>query len=149
MKQFVKSLPVTPAEYDTGLDDLVRAAIKGDLERMKSLLEAGHPVDPKDEHRETPLMIASRGDPEIARMRFQLRKVDETLYQKEANKRYVQCVRLLLAHGADVNNETDAGNTALRTSIFCGQTEIESLLWDAGATNLGKGPDLGSGPRPR
>src|SRR5436309_5343455 len=79
MKQFVKSLPVTPAEYDTGLDDLVRAAIKGDLERMKSLLEAGHPVDPKDEHRETPLMIASRGDPEkIARMRFRLRKVDET-----------------------------------------------------------------------
>ena len=33
-------------EYYQGLDELMRAAIEGDVEKMKSLLEAGHAVDP-------------------------------------------------------------------------------------------------------
>ena len=153
IKQFEKRWSQTPEEVQRewyrGLNELMRAAIEGDVEKMKSLLEAGHAVDPKQEGGETPLIFVSPGDPEIARLSFQLQKVDPSLYRSETNKRYVQCVRLLLAHGADVNHETSNGTTPLRVAIFCGQREIEGLLWHAGATNLGKRVDLGLAPRPR
>ena len=126
----------------------MRAAYEGDVEKMKSLLEAGHTVDPEQEDGTTPLIYVSRGDPEIARLRFQVQKVDPSLYRSETNRRYVQCVRLLLAHGADVNHETRNGTTPLQVAIFCGQREIEGMLWHAGATNLGKGAQLGLGPSP-
>ena len=147
-QEVVQTNRLAPREWYRRLDVVMRAAYEGDVEKMKSLLEAGHTVDPEQEDGTTPLIYVSRGDPEIARLRFQVQKVDPSLYRSETNRRYVQCVRLLLAHGADVNHETSNGTTPLRVAIFCRQREIEGMLWHAGATNLGKGAQLGLGPSP-
>jgi len=109
------------------------------------LLEAGHVVDPKTEHGETPLPLVCWGASNLSPLRHihnAALRFDESMYRREENMRYVQCVRLLVAHGADVNHETDLGTTPLRNAIICGQTEIESILWLAGATNEGKGEPL-------
>jgi len=129
-------------------DELLRSAIFGDFEKMKALVEAGHPVDPKRERGDTPLTIVSSGSPILSHLRRIHNadlKFDDSMYRSEENVKYIKCVRLLLAHGADVNHETDLGTTPLRNAILNGQIEIESILRLAGATNEGKG-EIRPGP---
>ena len=48
---------------------------------------------------------------------------------------HAECVELLIAAGADVNQPTDEGETPLLIATAHGHTKVMSILMDAGATN--------------
>ena len=130
--------PTQPeAPFDFG-DPLLNAAAYGQTEVLKALLKAGHVVDATNDQGSTALIFAAGGDPIIRLRRFHGLKVDDP-YRGETNLTYIECVRLLLAHGADANRETEAiGISPLQSARSAGQSEIEAMLRDAGATNEGR-----------
>ncbi|MBI4823896.1 MAG: ankyrin repeat domain-containing protein [Nitrospirae bacterium] len=84
-------------------DDLRRAAEKGDINKVKSLLQHGADVNAKDNNGNTALMYAAVGG-------------------------HTEIVQTLLNKGANVNAKNNFGNTALIYAVKNGRTEIVSLL---------------------
>jgi uncharacterized protein len=84
------------------------ATKRGDLERVRSLLENGADINSKDEHGQTALMNA-------------------------AHAGHVQLVRLLIEKGTDLNVTAKYNLSALMLSLIAHQTEIAQLLIEAGA----------------
>ena len=88
-------------------DELIDAARKGDINRIKKLLDKGADVNAKDKDGETALMAAAlRGHTEI--------------------------VQFLLNKGADVNAKRNDGTTALMAAAREGHTETVRILKQAG-----------------
>lgn len=80
----------------------------GDLEQVRSLIEAGIDIDSRDRHGQTALMVASaRGHAEI--------------------------VRLLLERGAALNSTAKYRLSALMLAVINGHTVIVRMLVEAGA----------------
>jgi len=88
-------------------EDLLAAAKRGDLLKVKSLLAKGADVNAKVDHGYTALMVASlNGHKEV--------------------------VKLMLAKGADVNARSNDGETAL---MMAAQEDVKKLLIMAGASS--------------
>jgi uncharacterized protein len=105
---------------DRGATPLFRAALSGDLEIMRLLLDAGaNPLAPT-EGNTTPLMAAAGvgWHESISRGR-------------EADA--IEALELLLARGGDVNAENHTGDTALHGATLRGSTAIIQFLVDHGA----------------
>lgn len=89
-------------------DRLLAAADSGNLDKVKSLLEMGLPVDVRDQHGWTPLMLAA------------LQGHDKT-------------VALLLEQGADIEAQDINGTTALMAAASSGWLNVTRRLIKAGA----------------
>jgi hypothetical protein len=97
---------------------LLLAAIFGHKDIAEALIKASHPVDVVEDSGQTPLMWACR-------------------------RSYVDVVRLLLEHGADVNAKDEYKATPLHFAACpgIGNADIVRLLIDAGADHKAKDDD--------
>ena len=99
---------------------LIRAARRGDLSRVETLLDQGADVKAKDNEGVTALMTA-------------------------ALEGHSAVVNTLLQRGADVNAKTKEGNTALCEAAWGGHAGIVQALLDEGAyVNAGTGTVVGT-----
>ncbi|MEW6708497.1 MAG: HEAT repeat domain-containing protein [Candidatus Riflebacteria bacterium] len=134
------------AVKDKSDDDLTGklfAAIKnGDTATVKSLIEKGAPVSPRNDSGMTPLMAAAYfGNREIAA--FLLSKKaspDEINYRNGTTplmlatlRRHVEIIKLLAAAKADLNQSDKRGQTALMIARQKKFADIEKLLLQLGA----------------
>ena len=88
--------------------DIWTACRKGDLERVRQLIQDGQDVNRGDIYRETPLM-------------------------KAAYNGHDQVVRELIRAGADVNGKNNIKQTALHWASRCGHSSVVKILAEAGA----------------
>ena len=113
---------------------LYHACRNGDTERVRQLLDEGAPVDKKNRHGKTALMVASLlGRMEVVQLLLgKGAAVDEKnkhgrtalMYASEGGR--TEVVKLLLGKGAAVDAKDKNGRTALRWAS--GRTEVAKLL---------------------
>ena len=113
---------------------LYHACRNGDTERVRQLLDEGAPVDKKNRHGKTALMVASLlGRTEVVQLLLgKGAAVDEKnkhgrtalMYASEGGR--TEVVKLLLGKGAAVDAKDKNGRTALRWAS--GRTEVAKLL---------------------
>jgi len=125
----------------SGEDDLVAAAAKGDLPRIKALLEANTDVNLKVASGATALIAASQAG-QIDAVRLLLgAKADVNAKVRDgrtalilaSGRGHVEVVRLLLGAKADVNAHADDGSTALTWASQGGHVEVVQTLVAGGA----------------
>ena len=95
-------------EYGHGHTPLMRAALKGNTERVKELMNDGADINQRDENGRTALMFAV------------------------INGHY-QTMKVLLEHGADVNARSNKGGTAMMGAALAGDLRMVQALLDKGA----------------
>ncbi|XP_071086168.1 tonsoku-like protein [Haliotis cracherodii] len=108
-----------PKVNEKGETPLHRACIEGNLKKVSTLLEKGHPVNPRDYCGWIPLHEA-------------------------ANHDHYEVVKCLLEHGAAVNDRGGkhcGGITPLIDAANCGNTEIMKILLHHGANVHNKDDD--------
>ena len=88
--------------------DLVAAALRGDLNRVKHLLDAGANIEQRDARGRTPVLAATSGN-------------------------WLAVVELLIARGADVNAQDQQQDSAFLLAGANGLTEIVRATLTAGA----------------
>ena len=132
---FLLGLVFSPLSLADVHDDFFRAAQQDNKFEIKSLLKRGISPNLTDPHRgETALMLAAREDSmqvmpillSANGVNLDLRaKNGDTALMIAAFKKNKQAVEMLLAKGAQVNND---GWTALHYAAAVGDTEIVQLL---------------------
>ncbi len=94
------------------------ATRRGDLEKVRSLLENGADINAKDEQGQTALMNASHAG-------------------------QLELVRLLVEHGADLNTTAKFNLSALMLALIAHHTEVARILIEAAAdVNMQSGGDF-------
>lgn len=101
----VADAPLTAEELR---GDIFAASLAGDAAAVAALLDAGAPVDSRNEARETPLHAAADGG-------------------------HADIVRLLLARGADAHAVEEGGQTPLDYAVALGHGDAVAALRAAGA----------------
>eukprot|EP00756_Hemistasia_phaeocysticola_P006827 Hpha_TRINITY_DN14009_c0_g1::TRINITY_DN14009_c0_g1_i1::g.44313::m.44313/K01425/glsA, GLS; glutaminase len=96
---------------------LCAAAADGDADVLMALLESGHPAGKGDYDRRTPLHLASE-------------------------EGHLECVQLLIEHGADINCCDRWGTTPLKGALHNLHNEVANYLRDMGAKIGGAQLDL-------
>lgn len=134
-----KAMPGAGESAALGIHDAARA---GTLRRLRDLLDAGTPVDLREEtgHRGTPLHAAAlAGQIEAVRLLVErgadvnAREASEgqcTVLHRAIGKGRAPVVRLLLAHGADVNARTTGGLTPFAMAEQ--DSDVVAALLDGG-----------------
>jgi ankyrin repeat protein len=91
-------------------EKLLKAAEAGDTTRIEALIAGGVSIDTRDKRGFTPLMYAAAND-------------------------RIEAIELLIRRGADVNAQSDVGETALICAVRYGRGKPETIkaLIDAGA----------------
>ncbi|XP_033224897.1 ankyrin repeat domain-containing protein 17-like isoform X3 [Belonocnema kinseyi] len=121
---------------------LVEACTDGDVGTVKKLLTEGRSVHETTEEGESLLSLAcSAGYYELAQVLLAMSanvedrgiKGDCTPLMEAASAGHADIVRLLIAHGADVNAQSTSGNTPLMYACAGGHEEVVRALLDAGA----------------
>jgi ankyrin repeat protein len=95
-------------EYGHGHTSLMRAALDGNTERVKELIDQGADINQRDDNGRTALMFA----------------VINTHYET---------MKVLLEYGADVNAKSNKGGTALMGAASAGDLRMVQALLDKGA----------------
>ena len=95
-------------EYSHGHTVLMRAALDGNTERVRELIDRGADINQRDENGRTALMFA------VVNMHYETMKV-------------------LLEYGADVNAKSKQGGTALMAAALAGDLRMVQALLDKGA----------------
>ena len=131
-----------PSVVETGRS-LVAACSEGDIGRVRRLLDEGRvSVHETTEEGESLLSLAcSAGYYELAQVLLAMRanvedrgmKGDCTPLMEAASAGHTDIVRLLIAHGADVNAQSSSGNTPLMYACAGGHEEVVRVLLEAGA----------------
>src|SRR5215216_2953284 len=85
-----------------------QAVRRGDAGTLKRLLEDGHPIDSRNGHGQTALMIASQLG-------------------------HTECVALLVGNGAELNHTAKYRLSALMLAVLNNHSSIGEILCDAGA----------------
>jgi len=126
-------------------DDLIKAAGKGDLARVKALLAAKADVNAKTANGSTALMVASEfgdlfGHLEVVRALLDAKADvnaktanDVTALILASQQGHLEIVRALLDAKADVNAKADNGGTALILASEFGHLRVVRLLLAANA----------------
>ncbi|MDQ7785136.1 MAG: ankyrin repeat domain-containing protein [Desulfomonilaceae bacterium] len=138
------NLGVTPQviEMSTLGDDLIEAAMSGDVVKVRRLVANGADVNYANRLGVTPLMVAAQWNrPNI--VSFLLSKhadVETKENSSGCNALIFACVSgnsdivgLILAHGAHVNSTNRDGRTALMTASFRGAIAVVKVLLSHGA----------------
>jgi ankyrin repeat protein len=94
--------------YGHGHTALMRAALDGNTERVKELIQRGADINQRDDNGRTALMFA------VINLHYETMKV-------------------LLECGADVNAESNKGGTALMEAASAGDLRMVQALLDKGA----------------
>ena len=94
--------------YEHGHTALMRAALDGNTEKVKELIQQGANINQRDDIGRTALMFAV------------------------INSHY-ETMRVLLEYGADVNAESNKGGTALMGAASDGDLRMVQALLDGGA----------------
>jgi ankyrin repeat protein len=123
------------------VNDLINAAGKGDLARVKALLDAKADVNAKDTDGGTALTYASQnGHLEVVQAllangaNVNAKMIDdETALIDASENGHFEVVKALLAKGAEVNAKMPNGGTALMIASQGGYREVVQALLDAGA----------------
>lgn len=117
-------------------DELVQAAVNGDLATVRRLIEAGADPNSVDQYGRGPLL---NFDPEITRVLLQ-HGADPDVQRNEhispvlGASGNVECMKLMLEAGASVNRASDHnGETALHDYAGSSDAEAVRLLLDYGA----------------
>jgi ankyrin repeat protein len=105
---------VNAPDGKTGIPPLILAAFDGEVEEVRALLKGGANVNICTD--ETPLMAAAR---------------------KGYDAEHVEIVKILLAHGADVNATDPLGSSAVRLAQRKGLSNMVNLLESHGGRYLG------------
>ena len=94
--------------YEHGHTALMRAALDGDVETVKALIDQGADINQRDDNGRTALMFA------VVNMHYETMKV-------------------LLEYGADVQAKSTVGGTALMGAAMAGDLTMVQALLDKGA----------------
>ena len=94
--------------YGHGHTALMRAALDGNTERVRELIDQGTDINQRDDNGRTALMFA------VVNMHYETMKV-------------------LLEHGADVNAKSNQGGTPLMAAALAGDLRIVQALLAKGA----------------
>ncbi|XP_050507031.1 ankyrin repeat domain-containing protein 17-like isoform X3 [Diabrotica virgifera virgifera] len=121
---------------------LVEACTDGDVRTVRKLLTEGRSVHETSEEGESLLSLAcSAGYFELAQVLLAMHanvedrgiKGECTPLMEAASAGHLDIVRLLVAHGADVNAQSTSGNTPLMYGCAGGHTEVVKFLLENGA----------------
>ena len=94
--------------YGHGHTPLMRAALDGNTESVRELINQGADINRRDDSGRTALMFA-------------------------VVNRHYETMKLLLEHGADVNARSKQGGTALMGAAMAGELSMVQALLDKGA----------------
>jgi len=120
---------------------LHKAAMEGDIEKVRSLITEGADVNARDKKRETPLYLAIQsGHTDVAQLLIDKgADVDAkggrwwTPLHLAARFGHTDIVRVLVDKGANVNAAGGGGWTPLLLAVRFGNTDVAELLIDKGA----------------
>lgn len=128
-------------KYETG--PLHAAALKGDKEMIKLLLEKGASPDATDHFKKTPLFLAS--SPEIADMLIaagaDVKAVDRRgngLLHEAVKSKNAAMTEYYIKKGLSVNAANESGQTPLALSVEAGEAAVFNALMAAGAATDAK-----------
>ena len=121
-------------------EELRRAAIKGDVETVRSLLSKGANLNWRAGGWTILMFVSREGRTEIAKILLE-HGADPNVKGREgatavtisAEHGHAELVKVLLGGGADVNGKNDHGNTALMYGAEYGHLEVVKALLNAGA----------------
>lgn len=128
-------MPAGSAEPDPGTA-LLAAAARGDAAEVERLLAAGAPVDVRDGHGRTPLLLATHGD-HVASARALIGagadvnardRIEDSPFLYAAAEGRLEILKLTLAHGADLGSVNRYGGTGLIPAAHHGHVEVVGLL---------------------
>ena len=120
--------------------EMTMALVRGDAAKVKELLDAGEPVEAKQEDR-TPLCIASmNGHASIiqllvargAQINYKDSKGQTPLMYAASNGK-MEAVKALLEQKADIEATTQLGETALMGAVGHGYVDVAKFLVEKGA----------------
>ena len=118
------------------------AAMSGDVNTARSLIESGADMNAKDEHGSTPLEWAFMAEKTEAAKLLINKGADISardvngwtfLHQAASRKGFIEIAEALINKGADVNARDNWGGTPLRVAAQHGNMEIAKLLISKGA----------------
>ena len=131
------------SEDDQGMTALMYASMKGEVECVRLLIEAGADFERRDDYGLDPLIYAAKGGHVgCVRLLIELGAspnaeyyIDESPLFLASERRNVECVRLLIAANAKLDFRVDElnGFTALMQACEKGHVECVRLLVKAGA----------------
>ncbi|XP_008406101.1 cyclin-dependent kinase 4 inhibitor B [Poecilia reticulata] len=119
-------------------DLLCSASACGKLEEVLNLLQAGADVNGLNEFRRTPLQVAMLGNTNLVEVLLaagadpnaQDPTLNLTVTHDAAREGFVETVRVLVNHGAEVNLADETGNLPLHLAAKGGHLEVVRMLLD-------------------
>ncbi len=145
MLRMVLAASLLPAFMETAMSDtndtlLLDAAATGDNRAIASLIQTGAAVDPRDDQRRTPLLIATHANNlETARLLIEAGAdvnakdaIQDSPYLYAGARGHIGILKLTLSHGADLKSTNRYGGTALIPASERGHVETVDTLIKAG-----------------
>lgn len=134
-------LPMTTPQEKVKNLDLIDYAAKGNLEKVKELLEKNCDVDVVDSWGDTPLHEAVRNNhKEIAKLLLEYKsdpnrknRCGSTPLHRAVVNHYTEIAKLLLMNNAKINTQDSYGDTPLHDAVNKNHIEIIELLLHHGA----------------
>lgn len=138
-----------PAQDDSDITALMRAARDGETNDIETLLKHGVDVNAMDSSGWTALTYASaRGDSKSVKLLLKANanvnakaEAGSTALMAAVQYGHVSIVKLLLSSGADVNATSKDGGTAIGLALKSRRIEISDMLKKAGAQEPPAMPD--------